>query len=90
MPRFIERHREWIKNAAAEVIAVADDSGISLVDVIAELERFIIHETKVGDAGDGSDVRPGRRGYTLREGRLVEVGPSAGKPPVIVDCGRHR
>ena len=90
MPRFNDRHQSWIKNAAIEVIAVADDSGQSLIAVIAAMERYIVEETKVGDAGDGSQVRPGRRGYTLIEGRLVEVGPAAGRDPEVVDCGRHR
>ena len=78
--KFTPTHKDWIKNAALEVIAVADDSGQSLVDVIAEMERYIIEETKVSDAGDGSRVRPGRRGYTLVKGRLVEVGSSARRP----------
>lgn len=79
MPRFIDLHQSWIRNAAIEVIAVADDSGESLVDVIAAMERYIIEKTKVSDAGDGSQVRPGRRGYTLVDGRLVEVGPAASR-----------
>jgi S-adenosylhomocysteine hydrolase len=79
-----------IEDAAAKVIAVADDSGMSLIDVIAEMERYIVQETKVGDAGDGSQVPPGRRGYTLIDGRLVEVGPAAGRPPEIIDCGQKQ
>ena len=75
-----------IEDAAARIIAVADDSGVSLIDVLAELERFVVQETKVSDAGDGRNVEPGRRGYTLVGGRLVEVGPSAGKPPEVVAC----
>ncbi len=90
MPRFIDRHQSWIKNAAIEVIAVADDSGESLIAVIAAMERYIVEQTKVGDAGDGSQLPPGRRGYTLIDGRLVEVGPSAGQPPEVVDCGSHK
>lgn len=90
MPRFTERHQSWIQNAAIEVIAVADDSGESLITVIAAMEKYIVEQTKVGDAGDGSSVRPGRRGYTLIDGRLVEVGPAAGRPPEKVDCGRHQ
>jgi hypothetical protein len=88
--RFIDRHQKWIETAAMEVIATADDSGESLVTVIAAMEKYIVEQTKVGDAGDGSSVRPGRRGYTLIDGRLVEVGPAAGRPPEKVDCGRHQ
>jgi len=87
---FIDRHRHMIEEAAGLVIAVADDSGVSLVDVIAELERFVVQDTKVSDAGNGSDVPPDRRGYTLVAGRLVEVGPAAGKPPEVVDCEHRR
>lgn len=67
-----------IEDAALTVLAVADDSGVSLVEVIAALERHLVKETKVGDAGDGSVWPAGRRGYTLVSGRLVEVGPLAG------------
>lgn len=87
---FIDLHRGWIKKAALEVIAVADDSGQSLVTVIAEMERYIIEETKVGDAGDGRSVAKGRRGYTLVGGRLVEVGPSAGRKSTVVRCSNAR
>ena len=66
------RYHEWVETAATSLIAVADEFGISLVDVIAETERYIIEKTKVGDAA-GKSVEPGRRGYTLRNGRLVEV-----------------
>lgn len=71
------RYARLVRDAAGMLVAVADDSGRSLVDVIKEMERFIVDETKVGDATrDG--VEPGRRGYTLREGRLVEA-PRGGK-----------
>ncbi len=66
------RHREWIEEAAVNVIAVADSLCIDLVDVIAEMERYIIQETKVGDA-EAVEIPAGRRGYTLRDGRLVTV-----------------
>lgn len=61
-----------IREAAGILIAVADDTGTSLVDVIAEAERFIVEETKVGD-GTKQRVGRGRRGYTLVKGRLVEL-----------------
>jgi S-adenosylhomocysteine hydrolase len=79
-----------IEEAAGYVVAVADDSGESLIVVIAKMERYIVEKTKVGDAGDGSQLPPGRRGYTLIDGRLVEVGPSAGCPPTVVNCGAGR
>ncbi len=66
------KHREWIEAAAANVIAVADDLGVDLVDVIAEMERYIVKETKVGDAVTDS-IPSGRRAYTLRNSRLVAV-----------------
>ena len=66
------RHRRFISDAASAVIAVADDLGVSLVDVIAEMERFIVEETKVGDAAV-VPVDEGQRGYTLKDGRLVEI-----------------
>ena len=69
---FTDRHHRMIKDAAAHVIAAADDSSTSLVDVISEMERYIVHETKVGDAAK-IDLPQGRRGYTLRDGRLVEL-----------------
>jgi hypothetical protein len=74
-PRFIDQHQRLIVEAARAVIAVADDSGTSLVDVISELERYIVQETKVGDAGSDPHVPLGRRSYTLVQGRLVEVEP---------------
>lgn len=62
-----ERQRSLIKEAAEALIAAADDSGESLVDVIAETERYIVVETKVG-----GPVPEGRRGYELVNGRLRE------------------
>lgn len=35
-----------IVEAASLVIAVADDSGTSLIDVLSELEHYIVAETK--------------------------------------------
>jgi len=64
-------HEEMIAEAASLLIAVADDSGKSLVDVIANMERYILKETKVG----GNGVR-GRRRYAQAYGRLVEVDQS--------------
>lgn len=61
-----ERHKSMLRDAADALIAVADDSGTSLVDVLAEVERYAIEETKVG-----GDAPPGRRGYRLVP-RLVE------------------
>jgi len=87
MSQFIDRHHHMIEEAAGLVLAVADDSGISLIDVISEMERYLVQETKVGDAGSGHQVPPGRRGYTLIGGRLIEVGPAAGQPPKLVNCG---
>ena len=46
----IEIRSPSIADAALSAIAVADDSGHSLLDVIAEMERFIVKDTKVGDA----------------------------------------
>jgi predicted metal-dependent enzyme (double-stranded beta helix superfamily) len=66
------RHRRMIAEAASLLVAVADDSGTSLVDVIADLERHVVQETKVGDA-EHAPLPPGRRGYTLVAGRLVEL-----------------
>lgn len=66
------KHREWIETAAAAVIAVADDLGVDLVDVVAEMERHIVMETKVGDAVTDS-IPSDRRSYTLRNNRLVAV-----------------
>lgn len=68
---FSPRHRRLIEEAAANLVAVADDSGESLVSVIAAMERHIVEATKVGDARV-DEIHPGRRGYTLREDRLVE------------------
>lgn len=82
MPPFIDRHRAMIIEAAALLIAVADDSGTSLIDVIAEAERFIVEETKVGDAAKDGPAKeallPGRVGYTLINGRLTQIYPSRG------------
>jgi hypothetical protein len=64
-----------IEDAALTLLAVADDSGQGLIDVIAEAERFLVEETKVGDAR-AVKIPKGRRGYTLIDGRLVEVTPS--------------
>ncbi len=72
MSKFIPRHQDMVEKAASLLLAVADDSGESLVDVFAEAERILVEETKVGDATK-IDVGPGRRGYTLVGGRLVEV-----------------
>lgn len=62
-----------IEDAALTLLAVADDSGQSLIDVIAEAERFLVEETKVGDAR-AIKIPKGRRGYTLIDGRLKAVG----------------
>jgi len=78
-------HQRLIEDAASAVVAVADDSGDSLVAVIAAMERFIVEKTKVGDAGDGSQLPKGRRGYTLIDGRLVEVRPSTAHTPEVID-----
>jgi hypothetical protein len=68
-----QRHREDLKTADDSLVGVADDVGLSLVDVIAAMEHYIVEETKVGD-GALVPVPPGRRGYTLnRVGRLVEL-----------------
>lgn len=72
MENLQERHHQQIRDAAAALIGVADDTGASLVDVIAEAERFIVEETKVGDARK-NPPGPGRRGYTLIAGRLAEL-----------------
>lgn len=61
-----ERHKSMLRDAADTLIAVADDSGTSLVDVLAEVERYVIEETKVG-----GDPPRGRRAYRLVP-RLVE------------------
>jgi len=66
-----EKHREWIRSAAENLIAVADDTGTSLVEVVAEMERHVVQNTKVGDA-TRDPIPPGRRGYTLQGGRLIE------------------
>lgn len=55
-----ERHKSMLRDAADTLIAVADDSGTSLVDVIAEVERYAIEETKVGKPAPS-----GRRRYRL-------------------------
>lgn len=67
----IKRHRKMIEDAAAALIAVADDSGECLVSVIADMERYMVHETKVG-----SPAPPGRRGYRLQGGRIVPCNDS--------------
>lgn len=67
-----ERHKQSIKKAANGLIGVADDMGIDLVEVLAEMERFIIEETKVGDATT-FPILPGRNGYTLSNGRLIKI-----------------
>jgi len=72
---FIDQHRKMISEAAGLVVGVADDSGASLIDVIAEVERYIIEKTKVGDATEQTPP-PDRRGYTLVNGRLVETSPA--------------
>jgi len=67
-----ERHRGGIVEAASALIGIADDLGISLVDIIATMEQHIVQNTKVGDA-TGTTVPEGRIGYTLNsEGRLEE------------------
>ena len=71
-PVAAERDKEWIKDAAALLIAAADEYGRDLVEVIAEMERHIVEGTKVGDAKKET-IPPGRRGYTLKNGRLVTV-----------------
>ena len=68
-----ERHQAMVIDAALGLIAVADDLAIDLVDVVAAMERYIVENTKVGDAMvDG--IADGRRGYTLKDGRLVSMG----------------
>lgn len=67
----IKRHQKMIEDAAAKLIAVADDSGECLVSVIADMERYMVWETKVG-----SPVPPGRRGYRLQGGRIVPCNDS--------------
>jgi hypothetical protein len=64
-----------IEKAAGHLIAVADDSGRCLVDVIAEMERYIVRRIGV--------VPADRRGYTIRDGRLVPY------PVRCVECGRE-
>ncbi len=77
--RIQPRHRKLIEDAAASLIAVADDVAIDLITLIAEMERYIVEETKVGNAARDpqvqADIREyGRYGYTLNEkGRLVRV-----------------
>jgi hypothetical protein len=66
----IERHQNMVQEAAAKLIAVADDTGLNLVYVLAEMERHIVQETKVGDAKKNPPP-PGQYGYTLEHGRLV-------------------
>ena len=68
----IPSHRKLIENAASQLIAVADESGVSLINIIIEMERFIVQGTKVGDAV-AVPVSEGRRGYTLIDGRLAEL-----------------
>jgi len=68
-----DRDKEWIKEAASLLIAAADEYGRDLVEVIAEMERYIVEGTKVGDAKK-EKIPPHRRGYTLnKNGRLVTV-----------------
>lgn len=67
-----ERHKQGIKKTACVLVGIADDTGTDLLEVIAEMERFIIEETKVGDAL-GRPVKSGRNGYTLKNGRLTKV-----------------
>jgi hypothetical protein len=69
-----------IANAAAMIIGTADNYGICLLDIIAEIERYIVKETKVTDAR-GEKRLPDRNQYTLAP-RLVRW-----SPPVVVDCG---
>ena len=64
----LARHQQMIRDAAALAIAVADDSGESLVNVLKEMERYIIEETKVGGTAP-----PGRREYALVGGRILEL-----------------
>ena len=64
-------YAQWVHDAAGILIGQADNSGCSLVDVIATVEQFIVEQTKVGDALV-NDVEPGRRGYTLKC-RLAET-----------------
>lgn len=72
MKHIEDRYQNMIADAAAQLIAVADDTAISLVDVIATMERHVVTKTKVGDAAK-CKIPPGRRGYTLRRGRLIEM-----------------
>ena len=72
MKKRVRTHQEMIEDAAGLLIAVADDSGRDLVSVIADAERFIVEGPKGGDAAKQA-IQPGRRGYTLRDGRLVAV-----------------
>lgn len=65
-----EEHMGWVRDAGSMLIAAADETGTDLVEVIATMERWIIEHTKVGDAAKVK-VPPGRRGYTLRNGRMV-------------------
>jgi len=68
----IERHQRVVENAAGLLIAVADDSGTCLVEVISRMERYGVEETKVRDASL-KPVPPDRNGYTLKDGRLVRA-----------------
>jgi hypothetical protein len=70
----LESHQKMLQEAAALLVAIADDSGESLVDVVAATEQFIAEKTKVGDAAKLPALE-GRRGYTLVNGRLVELRP---------------
>lgn len=38
-----------ISSCAATIIGIADNYGLALTDVIAEIERYIVQETKVAD-----------------------------------------
>jgi hypothetical protein len=88
MRELIEDHenlRKLISDAECSVFAIASDTGYSLVDVVAELERRLVEAIgNAGPRGDRLERLGGTRGgraYTLRRGRMVEVGPSAGKLP---------
>lgn len=65
-------HQKAITHAADIVVGIADDCGHNLVDVIAAMERYIVEETKVGDAATWDEGVPGGvNGYTLVDGRLT-------------------
>jgi hypothetical protein len=68
----IPRHQQQIEIAAAALIGVADDAGISLVDAIVHMERHML-TTKAG----GRDQPPveGRLYYDMIEGRLTVINP---------------